>query len=178
MDPERDHDPERPHISVRNLRKQDLEAVIQIDARITGRPRRGYFEVKLKQALADTGIVISLGGEVDGRLAGFLLARVYQGEFGTMEPVAVLDTIGVAPLAARRGVGRALLAQLRANLLALGIERIETEVSWDDQQLLSYFHHAGFRPAPRLCLDCDLRAVRARDEAREAAADATGVHGP
>jgi ribosomal protein S18 acetylase RimI-like enzyme len=168
MEPEREPDPQ--HVSVRNLRKQDLEGVIQIDARNTGRTRRGYFEIKLKQALADTGIVISLGAEADGRLAGFLLARVYQGEFGAMEPVAVLDTIGVLPLAGKRGVGRALMAQLRTNLLGLGIEKLETEVSWDDQQLLSFFHHAGFRPAPRLCLDCDLRAVRARDEAREAAA--------
>lgn len=143
-------------VVVRPLTPDDLEAVIALDARIVGRRRDEYFGVKLAQNLAETGIKVSLAGECDGLFAGFLLARVYYGEFGSLEPVAALDTLGVHPGFRRRGVGAALLEQLRKNLGALGIARLQTEVDWDEQDLMRFFHREGFRPAPRLCLDLDL----------------------
>lgn len=154
-------------IPVRRLAPKDLEGVIALDARITGRRREAYFQVKLAQALADTGIEVSLAVDQDGRLAGFLLARVWYGEFGEAEPVAVLDTIGVDPSQADKGIGRALLRQLRLNLQALGIQRLQTEVAWSNPRLLSFFHHQGFEPAPRFCLDLDLERARKLEEARE-----------
>ena len=66
------------------------------------------------------------------------------------EPVAVIDTLGVDPLQAHHGVGRALLSQLFANLSALGIERVETVVASGSLELLGFFHAAGFRPSERL----------------------------
>jgi ribosomal protein S18 acetylase RimI-like enzyme len=85
-----------------------------------------------------------------------------------MEPVAVLDTIGVNPDFRRHGVGRALLEQLCLNLQALGIPRLQTEVNWQDQELLRFFHREGFLPAPRLCLDLDVAgAVQRRREESE-----------
>ncbi len=150
---------------VRGLRPRDLEAVIALDARITGRRRDEYFRAKLDQAMKETGIVVSLAAEVDGAFAGFLLAKVFYGEFGEMEAAAVLDTLGVHPAFRGKGVGRALLAQLRTNLLGLGIRTLHTEVSWEGQDLMAFFRKEGFRPAPRLCLDLDLEAHRGRDEA-------------
>lgn len=154
--------PESETIVVRRLRPEDLEAVITLDARITKRRRSEYFKLKLKQSLAESGIVISLAAELDGLFAGFLLARVYYGEFGIMEPVAVLDTLGVHPDFQRHGVGAALLDQVRTDLSGLGVPRLQTEVSWDDPGLLVFFHHQGFRPASRFCLDLalDSRAER------------------
>ena len=148
--------PEAEPVVVRRLRPEDLEAVIALDARITGRRRSEYFKLKLKQSLEETGIVISLAAELEGIFSGFLLARVYYGEFGLMEPVAVLDTIGVHPDFQRHGVGAALLDQVRTDLAGLGVPRLQTEVSWDDPGLLTFFHHQGFRPAARFCLELDL----------------------
>jgi ribosomal protein S18 acetylase RimI-like enzyme len=153
---------------VRALRETDLEAVTALDARITGRRRDEYFRRKLAHALADTGIQLSLAALLDRTFAGFLLARVDYGEFGTTEPVAVLDTLGVHPDCAGRGAGSALLRQLLVNLQGLGIRRLETEVAWEDQELLSFFHRAGFRPAPRYCLDLDVEPALRLDEERAA----------
>ena len=157
-------DREADHVVVRRLRPEDLEAVIATDARSAGRRRDEFFKLKLKQALSDTGIQVSLAAEVDGSFAGFLLARVYYGEFGMVEPTAALDTIGVRPEARGRGVGAALVRQLRTNLLGLGlgIPRLQTEVGWESLDLLAFFHHEGFRPAARFCLDLDLEATRDR----------------
>jgi ribosomal protein S18 acetylase RimI-like enzyme len=153
---------------VRNLRPADLDAVIALDARTAGRRRDEYLKLKLRQALSDTGIEVSLAADLRGELAGFLLARVYYGEFGTLEPVAVLDTIGVRPDLRGHGVGRALVEQLRTNLLGLGIGNLQTEVAWDNLELIRFFHRSGFRPAERLCLELDLEAARRRADAAAA----------
>lgn len=159
------NDLENESVVVRRLRPNDLDAVIALDAKNTGRRREEYFKVKLAQALADTGIVISLAAEFDGHFAGFLLARVYYGEFGATQQVASLDTLDVHPEDRGKGIGRALLRQLRCNLLGLGIRQLQTEVSWDNQQLLHFFHREGLEPAARICLDWDLEEARRKDEA-------------
>lgn len=150
----------RDVVRIRQLEAGDLEAMVAIDARILGRRREEFFRLKLKQALADTGIAMSLAAEEDGRLVGFALARVYFGEFGVTERVAVLDVIDVHPEFHGRGFGSALIDQLRTNLLALGIRTLQTEVGWADQELLAFFRRERFQLAQRLCLDLDLDATR------------------
>ncbi len=147
-----DHDT----ILVRRLHADDLSALIALDARLTGRRREAFFTTKLRRTLEDTGIAMSLAAELDGLFAGYLLARVWYGEFGALESTAVLDGLGVHPGLRGRGVAQALLRQLRANLAGIGIGRLQTEVDWNEQELLAFFHHEGFRPAPRFCLDLAL----------------------
>jgi predicted N-acetyltransferase YhbS len=152
--------PTRNEIVVRTLAPDDRDAVIDIDGRVMGRRRTEFLEAKLRQAATDTGIAVSLVAEVDGAVVGFLLARVYYGEFGITERVAVLDVLGVHPDFQGRGVGSALVDQLRTNLLGLGIRTLRTEVGWDNLDLIAFFHHERFEPAPRLCLELDLEKTR------------------
>lgn len=100
---------------------------------------------------------ISLGAEVDGgTLVGALLGSLHYGEFGQPEPLAVLDTLLVDPDFAGQGVGRVMMEQLRRNLGALRIERVRTEVGWNEQALIGFLAHEGFAPAPRLVLELDI----------------------
>ncbi|MDP6425200.1 MAG: N-acetyltransferase [Planctomycetota bacterium] len=147
---------ETDSVVIRRLRPDDLDVVVRIDEKNTGRRRAEYFEIKLEKALAEVGIEVSLAAGVDGAVVGFLLCWVHYGEFGQPEPVAVLDTIGVAPEHRGAGVGQALLDQLRTNLLGLGIRSLRTEVSWEDQELLLFFQRIGFQLTQRLCLDLEL----------------------
>jgi ribosomal protein S18 acetylase RimI-like enzyme len=89
---------------------------------------------------------------IDGGVAGFVMARMDYGDFGRAEPTAIVDTVGVDPLRARQGIGRALLSQLLLNLRGLGVERLETAVPAGNLPLLGFFYGAGFRPAERLSL--------------------------
>ena len=149
--------PPRDELFVRNLRPADLGAIVGIDEASVGRRREQFLSQKLKQALSDTGIAVSLAVELDDHVVGFLLARVYYGEFGVMEPAAVLDVFGVHPDYRGRRVAAALIDQLRTNLLGLGIPRLQTEVRWDNPDLIAFFEHEGFRIAQRVCLDLELR---------------------
>jgi N-acetylglutamate synthase-like GNAT family acetyltransferase len=81
------------------------------------------------------------------------MARLDYGDFGRVEPVAVIDTVGVDPLRARQGIGRALLSQLFVNLRGLGVERVETVLAAGSLDLLGYFTRAGFKPSERLAFE-------------------------
>lgn len=140
-------------IQVRGLRPDDFDQVVRIDQKNVGRRREEYFRLKLEENLASKGLRVSLAAERDGMFAGFLLARVFYGEFGRAEPAAVLETLAVHPDFQREGIGKALLEQLRRNLTGLGVRSVQTEVSWEDQRLMAFFHHEGFAPAPRFALD-------------------------
>ena len=132
------------------LKESDLEGIARVDARLTGRARRGYLCRAFAETLADSALRISLGARVDGAIAGYLMARLDYGDFGRTEPVAVIDTIGVDPMRARQGIGRALLSQLLLNLRALGVERVETVVAPGNLDLMGFFYGAGFLPSQRL----------------------------
>lgn len=147
---------ETDEVLVRSMRESDLDAVVAIDAAATGRRRPHYFERMLERTVKEADFQISLVAELDGVVAGCVIATLFYGEYGLVEPSASIDAIGVLGEYRRKKVGRAMLRQLSLNLGALRIERIRTEVSWDDFELLTFFQRAGFRPAGRLCLELDL----------------------
>jgi GNAT superfamily N-acetyltransferase len=140
-------------VPVRSLRQEDAPRLVRMDQAITGRNRSAWYEGKLKRALSESDLNISLGAEVDGCLVGAVLGSLHYGEFGQPEPIAILDTILVDPGYARHGVATALLESLTRNLRALGIDRLRTEVAWDEHDLGRFLGGRGFSPAPRLVLE-------------------------
>ena len=140
----------RDSAEVRAMTAADLRDIVRIDSAITGHDRAGYLQAKLAEALDDAGLRVSLCARRDGANVGFLMARLDRGDFGRTEPVAVIDTLGVDPAYARRGVGRALLSQLFANLGALRVERVETVVAARELGLHGFLYATGFAPSQRL----------------------------
>ncbi len=140
----------RDTADVRSMSRLDLAEIARIDRDITGRDRTRYIEARLAETLDDSAIRVSLTARRDGTVVGYLMARADLGDFGRTEPTAVIDTLGVAPGYARRGVGRALLSQLFINLGALRVERVETVVGQDDLALQGFFQSNGFRPSQQL----------------------------
>lgn len=143
----------RDRVPVRSMMESDLRALTSIDRQITGHNRGAYFERKLREALRESDVRVSLVAELEQIPAGFIMARVDLGAFGRTESAAMLDTIGVAPDYRDRSVGRALLSQLLANLASLRVEKLLTEVEWSDRDLMGYLASCGFRPSTRLCFD-------------------------
>ena len=148
-----DREDEGDELPVRSMTERDLPAIARLDRRITGRDRTGYLARKGGEALRESAVRVSLVADVEGHLAGFLMARVDFGEFGRTEPTAVLDTIGVDPGRGRRGVATALVEQLLLNLGGLRVERVLTEVEWNDLPLVGFLARTGFRRAQRLAFE-------------------------
>jgi ribosomal protein S18 acetylase RimI-like enzyme len=145
------------HIVIRTLKADDLDWVVNIDSQHFQRHRREYYRVKIAEGENDTGLRISLAATIKGEPAGFLMGRLYYGEFGQPEPIAILDSIGVATAFGGQKVAYALMRQLQMNLAALGIERLQTQVEWDQVDLIKFFQRSGFRPASRLCLEMPVK---------------------
>jgi GNAT superfamily N-acetyltransferase len=148
----------RDRIPVRAMKAGDMRVLIAIDRRITGRERAGYFERKLAEALQESDVRVSLVAELDGHPIGFIMARVDLGEYGRVEPTAIIDTIGVDPDYRNFGVGRALLSQLIVNLRTLRVDRVRTELDWRDRDLMAFLERFDFAPSQQVCLDLDLAA--------------------
>ncbi len=146
----------RDHVLVRSLAQEDLDQVVRIDQKITGQDRRDFYQRKFQEVLYESGVRLSLIAEIDGIIAGFMMARVDFGEFGRTASEAVIDTLGVAKAFRSRRVGHALLAQLLTNLSSLQVELVRSEVEWDNFGLLGFLESCGFKPSQRLALSCDL----------------------
>jgi ribosomal protein S18 acetylase RimI-like enzyme len=147
--------------AARQLDTDDLDRVIAIDHAHVGRSRRHFFEKRLAAAALSPHDFIQVGVMQNGALCGFAIARVHRGEFGHEHAVAVLDAVGVDPQSQERGIGQRLIEELTRTAHAMGVHVVHSQVVWDDQGLLGFFHAAGFELAPRLALE---RTVAARLE--------------
>lgn len=148
---------ERDRLILRALRSSDGPRLVRMDERITGRNRTVWYERKLKRALEESDVNVSIGAEVDGVLVGAMLGSVQYGEFGVPEQIAILDTILVDERHQRHGIGTAMLEEFAVNLSRLGIERMRTEVGWSEALGVFLGLH-GFALAPRLVLERPLSA--------------------
>jgi len=130
-------------VKIRRLQKSDLDAIVEIDEKVLGENRRNYWERKLA-LMNNRSSQISLVAEVDGEVQGFILGDVSGWEFGVPETVGWIDTIGIDPAYQKKGLATALSRELIQNLKALRVETIYTLVSWNDWDLLQFFHSMGF----------------------------------
>lgn len=146
----------RDEVLVRSLAQEDLDQVVRIDRKITGRDRRDFFERKFHEVLFESGVRMSLIAEIDGMVVGFMMARVDFGEFGRTASEAVIDTLGVAEAFRSQHVGHALLTQLLGNLATLQVESVRSEVEWNNFGLLGFLNSCGFAPSQRLALSAVL----------------------
>jgi N-acetylglutamate synthase-like GNAT family acetyltransferase len=87
---------------------------------------------------------VSLVAEVGGKVVAFILGDVSGWEFGVPETIGWIDTIGVEPDYQKKGLATALAHELVNNLRAMGVKTIYTLVSWNDWDLLQFFHAIGF----------------------------------
>ena len=138
----------------RPLTERDLDAVVAIDASLAGRTRRVYFERRLAAAQREPERHLQLGVEARGALAGFMLGRALEGEFGRSEPAVRLEAFGVARAAQGRGLGGALLGAFEAEAEKRGLRELRTTALWRQHALLAFFDRAGFGLAPVHVLDC------------------------
>ena len=147
-------------VKLRRLGAQDLDAVVEIDAQITGRSRRAYFERRLQAALRAPTLNTQFAAEEDGVLEGYVLARKLEGEFGGVEPVLRLEVIGVRPGEQRHGYGDALLGALEADARKHDVFELRTQAAWKEHAMLGFLDHAGFELGSNLVIDCEVHTGR------------------
>lgn len=147
-------------LQLRSLQRDDLDRVSGIESRITGQSRRGFLEKRFAAAADAPGAFLACAALRDGKLAGYAVARIQEGEFGAPESVAVLDVIGIDPDAQRKGAGKALLAELERRMKGRGIATLRTQVDWGSPAMIRFFSSTGFLLAPVQILERDTSPLR------------------
>ena len=106
---------------IRALTIKDLQSIAEIDTKVLGLKRLGYWEMKL--ALVEKrSSMSSLVAEWDGKVIGFIIGDAGGWEYGVPDTVGWIDTIGVHPDfdAVRAflgcGIGRIQLQHIPARL--------------------------------------------------------------
>jgi len=130
-------------VIIRALKKEDLEAIVKIDEKVLGESRKAYWERKL-EALGSKSAQTSFAAEVQGKVVGFILGDISGWEFGVPDTIGWIDTIGVDPAYQKKGIATALANELIRGLKGVGVKTVYTLVSWNDWDLLQFFHAMGF----------------------------------
>ncbi len=144
---------------IKPLIADDLQPVIEIDRKISGTTRKGFFEKRLAAALEHPGDYIYVGLHQGGKLCGYAMAKLVSGEFGQPGARASLDALGVDPDYQGKGAGHQLLKGVEDILNHKGVGELTSQVDWTQYTMLGFFSEAGFDLAPRIVLARDTSAI-------------------
>lgn len=147
-------------VYLRNLMKEDLAAIVEIEERVTGTARPAYWAARIEISEAIRPHWASLVAEADNRVVGFILGRAGELEFGLPGSVGWIEIIGVDPAYRGRGIGRQLVQRFLESAEEHGIESVFTLVDHSNPEIVAFFSRQGFLPGQMLHFQKQIRPAR------------------
>jgi GNAT superfamily N-acetyltransferase len=148
--------PDPADLAIRPVEAADLDAVIALDAAVTGLAKPDYW-YELFHRYGTRGrqqrffLVAAAGGEIQG----FVLGEVRDWEFGS-PPCGWVFGINVRQDARLDGTGTRLLEAIVAAFRRAGVTKVRTLLARDNTLVLSFFRSQGMMAAPFIPLELDL----------------------
>ncbi len=143
-------------LTVRAVRRADLDQVIAIDATVTGIEKRKYWSSVFKRygsgQHSEQQFLVAVAG---GQVVGFVIGEVRDWEFGS-PPCGWVFAIDVDPSARLGGVGTSLLQAISAQFKRAGVRKLRTMLALDNTLILSFFRSQGMMAGPLISLEMDL----------------------
>lgn len=133
-------------IRIRPLDELDIDSIVAIDEKISGRYRPEVWESRVGYYLRrdpDSSVV----AEEDGRVVGFMLGDVRSGEFGLEEPTGWIEVLGVDPEYRGRSVGRRMAEAILEHFRREGARSVRTLVDERMGEIARFFDSLGFEPS-------------------------------
>ena len=145
-------------LSIRPVRRVDLDAVIEIDTMVTGMEKRDYWK-SLYRRYADavaTGqhFLVAVNGD---EVIGFVIGEVRDWEFGS-PPCGWVFAIDVRPTARLAGTATHMLKAICDEFRQAGVSKVRTMLSRDNTLILSFFRSQGMMIGPFIPLEMDLES--------------------
>ena len=148
---------------VRDARRADLAAVVDIDARITGLAKPEYWAGILKRyggrRSGHTGQRFFLVADSGKGVQGYVVGEVRDWEFGS-PPCGWVFGIGVRPQARLAGIATQLLDSICTRFRDSGVDKVRTLLARDNALVLAFFRSQGMMAAPFIALEKDLDPKR------------------
>lgn len=141
-------------LAIRDARAEDMGAVEEIDARITGLAKHDYWRHAFTRygGRADRWFLVA---EHAGRVIGFIVGEQRAWEFGS-PPCGWIFAIGVAPDRRLGGIGSRLFEAIVARMGAAGLETLRTMLARDDTLNMAFFRSQGMMGGPFIQLEMPL----------------------
>ena len=142
-------------IKIRLMEVNDFNAVVRIDEKVFKASRSDYYRLKFETLVQSPDhLPTSLVAEKeDGTVVGFIMGKLYIGEYGIADEKATLDTIGVDPDYQNKGIGQQLINEFTDHLRSLSVQKIDTLVDSNDTELMHFFSANGFIPSKTINLE-------------------------
>jgi ribosomal protein S18 acetylase RimI-like enzyme len=137
---------------VRPLDELDLGAITGIDERISGRYRPEVWEERVAYYLRrdpDSSQVVEVGGKV----VGFMLGDIRNGEFGIEEPSGWIERFGIDPDHRGQDLGKHLFAAVTTHFRNQGVRTLRTLVNNNDEGVSGFLKAMGFKAAALTALE-------------------------
>ena len=148
-------------VTVRAIRAGDVEAIIQLDAGISGEKKAGFWRGMLGAYLSKEGEQPSelspdlcQVAELDGQVVGFMVGDIQSYQFGIPRCGRIV-TIGVHPDQRRRDVGTRLIQGMFEVFRKFRVPLIQCLVRPQDP-LRSFFRSNGFHEVEMFAMERDL----------------------
>jgi ribosomal protein S18 acetylase RimI-like enzyme len=143
-------------LTIRPVRRGDLEAVIAIDMQVTGLEKRDYWRsVYRRYGESATAGAQFLVAEAGGAVVGFVIGEVRDWEFGA-PPCGWVFAIDVRPDARLAGIGTRLLQSICAGFRRAGVQKVRTMLASDNTLILSFFRSQGMMAGRFIPLEMDI----------------------
>jgi ribosomal protein S18 acetylase RimI-like enzyme len=147
---------ERSELTIRPVRRGDLEAVIAIDTQVTGLEKRDYWRsVYRRYGESATAGAQFLVAESGGEVVGFVIGEVRDWEFGA-PPCGWVFAIDVRPDTRLAGIGTRLLESICASFRHAGVRKVRTMLASDNTLILSFFRSQGMMAGRFIPLEMDI----------------------
>ena len=148
--------PNGTSLRIRPVCRDDLNAVIEMDAMVTGLAKRDYWNSLYKRyadavATGQHFLVATAGSEV----IGFVIGEVRDWEFGS-PPCGWVFAIDVRPDARLLGAGTQLLQAICKCFKRAGVSKVRTLLSRENTLILSFFRSQGMMIGPFIRLELDI----------------------
>ena len=142
--------------AVRPVEVRDLDAIIALDAAVTGLAKPDYwYELFHRYGTRGRQQRFFLVGDAAGEIQGFVIGEVRDWEFGS-PPCGWVFGINVRPNARLGGIGARLLESIVAAFRRAGVTKVRTLLDRDNNLVLSFFRSQGMTAAPFIPLELDL----------------------
>ena len=145
-------------IKIRLMEVYDFNAVVRIDEKVFKASRSDYYRLKFETLVQSPDhLPTSLVAEKeDGTVVGFVMGKLYIGEYGIADEKATLDTIAVDPDYQYKGIGQQLINEFSDHLRSLRVQKVDTLVDANDTELMHFFSANGFSPSKTINLERSL----------------------
>ncbi len=145
-------------VDIGMVQADDLNAVVALDAAITGAEKAGYWQellARFTQPNPQIKRYFLVAKSPNGKLLGFIIGEIRAWEFGS-PPCGWIIALNVTADRREQGIGAMLFDALCVEMRRDGVTTIRTMVLASDKVNLSFFRGEGLAAGPYIELERQL----------------------